>query len=272
MRTSEVSGPPVVARTASLDELTAKVRRFGAIKSMRATVAMQIAVLSDDRKKRTEYTDVRGAIVIRRPGFIRAQADVPITGQRALDMVSDGKTFKVHLPWNKRFFTGRNEIEAPSQKRLENIRPQHIRSALLIDPPAADESAVLDNVVEGNSAYHVVVFERQGSDGRRYITRKIWFDRVRLELARVQIYARDANVMTDARYLGWAEENSLPWARTVVITRVSDGYTLSVTTLKPGLNQSVPDSSFELEPPEGIKVEKLGADDSSEATAQALND
>jgi len=248
------------------------VRRFGDVESMRATVEMQIAVLSDDRKKRTEYTDVRGAIVIRRPGFIRAQADVPVTGQRALDMVSDGKTFKVHLPWNKRFFTGLNEVESPSEKRLENIRPQHILDALMIDPPADDESAVLDNVVDGNSAYHVVVFERQDSDGKRYITRKIWFDRVRLDLSRVQIYARDADVVTDARYMGWSEENSLPWAQTVVITRITDGYTLSVTTLKPGLNQDVPDASFELEPPDGIKVEKLGADNPDNATAQAVND
>lgn len=256
-RTTTVAGPPVIAYTATLDELLDKLRVFGEIKTMRSTVVMRIAVMSDDFKKRTEYTDVRGFVITRRPGWIHAQAN--FLGQKAFDMVCDGATFRVYIPLKKRFFVGDNDRDEPSEKRLENIRPQHIFEAMMIDPPGDDEYAMLENIVEGPAAYHVVVLARNGGPNLR-ISRKAWFERAGMQLARIQVFNENSDVATDVRYLDWEEQNSLPYAKTVIITRPKDGYSLTVRTTKPGLNAQLPPDAFELKAPEGVKVEWIGGE------------
>ena len=75
---------------------------------------------------------------------------IPIVRNKAFDMVSDGREFKVWIPGKNRFVVGRNDApEVKTKLPIENMRPQDIYEALLIpaiDPQ--DEIAVVENGYE----------------------------------------------------------------------------------------------------------------------------
>jgi len=224
-----------------------------------------VAILSEDRKEIKEFSEAGGAILIRKPGFIRVKAEFPVVGSTVFDMTSDGTEFKVHLPTQERFLVGRNELTKPSEKRSENVRPQHIREALVIDPPLeGEEIAFLRNVTYSGQAYHVVSIRKTD---RPQLAREIWFDRVSLHIARQAIYEAGGELATDAWYRQWLDTETVPFPGVIQIDRPKDGYLLRVEVLKPGVNEQVPPKAFVLNPPEGVTVERIG--DSSEEEPRA---
>lgn len=259
VRTRRVEPAPVVLNKVTIEELIAKLRRFGEIRTMKATVEFRLAVKSDDHSTVTEYTEVPGFALIRRPSMIRTQAMLPVVGTTVFEMVSDGETYRVHLPSKKRFLIGDAQAVSSNGTREEKVRPQHILEALLIDPPRDNELyASLENTVVGNRAYQVIYLLGDGGTRNLVLSRKFWFDRVDLSISRQQVFDENGDVVTDARYRAWAEQDSLPYPRVVRISRPQEGYDLQVRVIEPGLNAEVADESFELEPPKGIKVERVG--------------
>lgn len=261
-KTRKVATPPVALMDATLDDLLVELRRLGAIESMKATVDLQLTYLNDERTKETELRDVRGFILGKRPGHIRVQAQTPVTGGTAFDMASDGSTFRVYLPWKKRFIEGDTANVKRSEKRTENVRPQHVLEALLLDPPLEEETPVMDRVKEGYRHFYVVqlMTDREG-EGLR-IQRKVWFDRATLRVARVEVRNNEGEVISVSRYQAWDSGDGQPFPRQVMIERPLEGYDLAMTFLKPGLNEEVPDQSFVLDPPKGLEVERMGEDES----------
>ena len=64
-----------------------------------------------------------------------------------------------------------------------------------------------------------------------------------------------------AGYRAWTDEFGEVFPREVVLTRPLEGYDLAVRFIKPGLNEEVPDDSFDLEAPPGVEVERVGEED-----------
>jgi outer membrane lipoprotein-sorting protein len=184
-------------------------------------------------------------------------------------MASNGETFQMYLPSRKRFFVGKAVEEKRSENRTENIRPQHILEALLIEPQQPDEWATLQNAVEGLTPYQVVSLVSPQSEQKAKVTRKFWFTRETFELSHMQILDDHGDTATLARYEQWAEQDGLPYAAAVTVIRPGDGYTLQIRILTPGLNETVPEDSFVLETPEGVTVERLGETPSEQANAKA---
>lgn len=248
--------PPVVAKTAALEDLTAIVERFTQVQSLKAVVTLQLTYLNDDRTKENIVMEVNGAIVAERPDKIRVQAQVPVTKQKAFDMVSNEGMFRVYLTFKDRFFEGSTASQARSEKRSENIRPQHIFEPLLVAPLADAGSLALDVVREGGTPYYVIQ-ELAQEDGHFGIPRKFWFSRADLQLSRLEIRDKEGELATAARYSGWTNHGELLFPETVVIDRPVDGYTLTVKFVKPGINETPGENAFVLEAPEGVKVEHI---------------
>ena len=238
---------------------------------MKSTIYIQLTVESDERDEQTEHREVRGALVTRRPGWIRATAQTPGGISKAIDMVSNGLTYQVYVPWKNLVYEGANRMDERSENRAENIRPQHILDAIMFAPVGEDQLILMDTESYGRSGFQIVhLVDRNGGDPPK-IGRKYWFSRDDLSLARLQILDPDAELATDAWYRDWQEENGLPYPKSVRIERPRDGYRIDIQILKAGLNEPVPDTSFVLNLPQDIQVERIG-EPAAETTAQASND
>src|SRR6266496_3920181 len=157
------------------------------IQSMQATVDIDTSVGGAKKGKITEYQQIRGYVLARKPAMLRMIGLLPIIRNTAFDMVSDGQEFKVSIPPKNRFVVGRNDLVTPNpQQPLENLRPQVIYDALLlreIDPQ--NETAVLENGVETvtdekgrkleQADYVIDVIRGHGNDS--WLSRKIVFSR-----------------------------------------------------------------------------------------------
>jgi hypothetical protein len=247
---------PGVVRHASLDELTATIDRFERVQSLKAVVDLQLTYLNDERNKETTLTDVRGGIVAERPDSIRVQAQLPVTRQKAFDMVSHSGMFKVYLAFKNRFFEGSTDTDTHSEKRSENIRPQHVLEPLLVAPFKENSILALDMVREGRALFYVVQ-EMIPEGGPYRIARKFWFSRSDLALSRLEIRGDDGEVETMASYEGWTDYGEKIFPTVTTIERPVDGYTLKITFLKPGIDEKPAENAFNLEPPDGVQVERI---------------
>lgn len=249
--------------TAGLEELAARLQqRHAAIETLNATVALEPSLISASRGEIADYKDVRGFILIRKPKWIRIIAQYPIVRGTAFDMVSDGETFRLHLPSRNLFLTGPNRIEKPSPKKLENLRPQHLLEALLIEPPnPASEQTMLESWSDEGGASYLFHIVRRGPGDRLQLARKVWFDRLSLEIVRQQVFDAAGDPVTDARYAGWQRRDGVLYPGHVVIRRPKDGYELSIRFERLTLNQPLGEDRFVLAQPEGVQVRRVGGEE-----------
>jgi outer membrane lipoprotein-sorting protein len=238
--------------------LGAIVRQYDAIRDFNATVDMVPALGSAERSKITEYKDVRAFILYRKPNDIRLIGLYPVVRNKAFDMVSTGTDFKLYVPAQNRFITGRNDVIQPSKNKLENLRPQHFLDALVVHPvDLTTDKILMENFTDEENAYyilHVVHVER----GELYLNRTIWFNRLDLQLSRQLIFDENGNILTDARYSEWKAFDNVPFPKHVEINRPRDEYGVVIEMVKMDINKGLSDEKFVLAQPEGSKLQVLG--------------
>src|SRR5579864_7318644 len=133
-------------READRDELVSDLAAYAdRIKTLDATVDIAPSVGGSKKGKVTDYTEIRGYILVRKPAMLRMIGLFPVVRNRAFDMVSDGQSFRLSIPTKNKFIVGQNNLVYKSQQGLEALRPQHILDALLVKPvDPKDELAVLE--------------------------------------------------------------------------------------------------------------------------------
>ncbi len=257
--TRKGSGPTLVLLTADKQTLIDRIaQEYQRVSSFNATVDMVPALGSSEKNKITEYKDVRGYILFRKPTDIRIIGLYPVVRNKAFDMVSNGKTFKLYLPSSNRFIVGSNELIAPSKNKIENLRPQHFLEALLVSPVQPDERPELMNYTDEDNADYILHLVHQQADGTLVPSRSIWFNRVNLHLARQLAFDPAGNILTDARYSDWKNYDGVPFPKTIDIDRPQDEYGVVLTLVKMEINRGVSDDKFVLDQPEGSVLQTLG--------------
>ncbi len=249
------------------------------IKSFQATVDIDTSVGGVNNGQVTDYKEIRGYVLARKPAMLRLIGLMPIVRNRAFDMVSDGKEFKLWIPPKNRFVIGRNDVEVPHPKqRLESVRPQDFYDALLIreiDPE--HEIAVLENGYETvldskrhrveQPDYEIVVV-RKGQNGW-FLSRKIMFSRIDLQPHHQQIYDEKGNLATDVRYGDYKEYDGINFARQTEIERPQEAYDITLNIVKLEMNKPISDDQFELQQPEGAEVVRLGQENNQSQNSKA---
>jgi outer membrane lipoprotein-sorting protein len=240
-----------------LEELVGGVRAWDqSLHTINATVNLEPSVGSVNKGEIEQYKEIRAFLLIRKPGMFRLIGLLPVVGSRVFDMVTDGKEFKVHLPTKNKMLVGRNNMERPSAKKLENIRPQHLFDALVIRPVAADERAVLENQTdEAEASYIVHILAGRGAN--LILARNLWFDRVGLHLSRQVIFDAKGDIITDARYENYKVSHGISFPHTITIMRPMDEYGVKLTVQKLELNRELDDDKFFLTIPPGTEVMDL---------------
>src|SRR6266478_5949398 len=237
------------------------------IHALQATVDIDTSVGGAKKGTVTDYKQIRGYVLIRKPAMLRMIGLMPIVRNRAFDMVSDGRDFKLWIPPRNRFVVGRNDIETHNVAQpMENLRPQHIYDALIlreIDPE--NEIAVMENSFEivTDAKHHQVQqadYEmeviRKGEHGW-FLSRKIVFSRTDLLPHRELVYDQMGSLATDSRYENYKDYNGLNFPSQIEIWRPQEEYDITLTIVKLQLNEPLPDDKFVLEQPAGAQVVHL---------------
>ncbi len=237
------------------------------IQSLQATVDIDTSAGGAKKGHVTDYKEIRGYVLARKPEMLHMIGLLPIVRTTAFDMVSDGQQFKLWIPPRNRFVIGNNEVQAfnPDQP-MENIRPKDIYGALLIRPIDTEhEIAVLENGFEilhdakGHRVlqedYELVVI-RKGEQGWK-LARKIVFSRTDLEPHRQYIYDEQGNLETDAKYASYKEYDAVSFPSRIEIFRPREEYDIILNILKLEINKPLRDDQFALAQPPGAVVVHL---------------
>ena len=254
-------------KTATQERLIEYVNTQAAkIQSIQATVDIDASAGNPSNSKVTDYKEIRGYVLARKPEMLRMKGLLPVVRNTAFDMVSDGHSFKVSIPPQNKFVIGANNAEYQAEKRLENMRPQYIYDALLLPEIGADEIAFLENGYETvldakkhrveQPNYGLLVI-RKGSNGW-YLSRRIEFSRTDLLPHRQRIYDQQGNVATDAHYLDYKDFGGTSFPNTIEIERPREDYDIALRMVKLEINKPLTDDQFALEAPPGAEVVHLG--------------
>jgi hypothetical protein len=236
------------------------------IQSMQATVDIDASAGDIKNGRITDYKEIRGYVLARKPAMLRMKGLLPLVRNTAFDMVSDGREFKLWIPPRNKFVVGLDNADNyQPDKRLENMRPQYIYDALLLPEVGQDEIAVMENGYETvldakkhrveQPDYELAVI-RKGPQGW-YLSRKIQFSRSDLLPHRQQIYDQQGNVVTDARYQDYKDYAGTTFPATIEIERPRENYDITLSMIKLEINKALTDDQFALEQPAGAEVVHL---------------
>ena len=114
---------PNPLRSATQQELMDAINvQSGRIRTMQATVDIDTSVGGENKGTVTDYKEIRGYVLARKPAMLRMIGLFPIVRNKAFDMVSDGQQFKLWIPTKNRFVTGRNDVQTVNPRQpLENV-------------------------------------------------------------------------------------------------------------------------------------------------------
>jgi hypothetical protein len=248
-------------------------QQAAAIRTLKATVDIDSAAGGIKKGTQTQYKEIRGFVLARKPGALHMTGLMPFVRTLAFDMVSDGQDFKLWIPPKNKFVIGQNQVNVPSSDQpMENIRPQNIYEALLIkhiDP--ATEIAVLENGYETlhdgkghrilQEDYILTVINKSGDNPR--LARKIIFGRTDLKPHEQMIYTDEGKISTDAKYAEYKDYNGVSFPSRIEIYRPQEEYDITLSMLKVEINAPLRDDQFVLEQPEGAQVVHLDRPQSS---------
>jgi outer membrane lipoprotein-sorting protein len=266
-RSRTVTLRPTAAQlqTATGNDLVDRINATAAnIQTLKATVRIAASVGGSKRGKITEYEEIRGYILARKPSTLRMTGLFPILQNHLFDMVSNGQGFKLWIPPKNEFIVGTDDVTRRSLQPLENLRPQVIYDALLLHPiDLQNEFVVLE---EGE---HVVIdpatqkpllrpdytldIIKQNGHGW-YLSRKTVFDRTDLQPHQQVLYDEHGSVVTDVQYDEYREFTGVLFPTNIQIWRPQEEYAVKLQITKLTINGPIMDDQFALEPPSGASV------------------
>jgi hypothetical protein len=244
------------------------------IQSMQATVDIDSSSTDLKNGRATDYKEIRGYVLARKPAMLRMKGLLPLVRTTAFDMASNGQEFKVWIPPQNKFVVGLNGSDNyQPDKRLENLRPQYVYDALLMPGIGPDEIAAMENGYETvldskrhrveQPDYRLLVI-RKGPQGW-YLSRRIEFSRIDLLPHQQTIYDQQGNVATDVHYQDYKDYGGVAFPSAIQIERPREGYDLALHMLKLEINKALSDDQFALEQPVGAVVVRLDQANSSAA-------
>jgi hypothetical protein len=269
IRTVPKTRPAEVVMNATLDQLLTQVEtRFNQIQSLNASVEIVASEGGSRQGQVKVYPSFSGYIFLRKPEDLRVLLRVPYLGSVGLDMVSDGKSWKLWIPHNHIAMIGTSEVTDPTQHGLESLRPKVIFDSLLVrglDPDQlvglTQDSRILPDPKDKKQLieepdYELSILEQPHGHSVHPL-RVIHIGRSTLLPYQQDIYDRFGNVVTQAFYSNYQYFGDIPFPMKIEIKRPQDQYSLTITITKLLVNQKLDDDQFELKFPEGVTPKSM---------------
>jgi outer membrane lipoprotein-sorting protein len=268
---------PDVVQDATLDQVLQQVDdRYKTLQSMTLIVQISTTTGSSRQGVLTESINFNGAIILENPEQIRVILNAPIVQSRILDMVSDGRTFKLLAPTESCVITGSDVVTNTAQKGIYSLRPAVILDSLLIRGLEPDQivsrtqdSRTFENPRKKNDFieepdYDLELLSSPKGQVARTL-RVIHIGRTTMLPYQQDIYDTDGNIATQASYSNYKRYGNLNFPSTIVIKRPLDELGLTITVTKATFNQKLPDDQFKLDTPEKL-AHIINMDDPASAT------
>lgn len=206
----------------------------------------------------TEYATVRTYVLFLRPDNIRVLGLDPVLHSSTIfDMVSTGSQFRVYIPSKNRFITGSNNAPPSSNNALENMRPETFLHSLIVEPPAATDTTLLENDTNENQAIYIL-FMAGEENGSLRLNRAVYFDRYTLRVVRQKTFDLTGNIVSETLYSDWKPYGEITYPSVITIRRPQEGYEVTMTVLDLKMNpRNVTAAKFVLPPPPGTQLTVL---------------
>ena len=259
---------PVVQST-SLDGLVRGIdRHYDEIKTMNLTVEIAASTGGAQTGEVKEYPAFSGYIFMRKPADLRVLLLVPVLRSKAMDMVSDGKTFKLLIPPRNKAIVGTNEVMTPSKNGLENLRPYVFLDSLLIHGPGTEEivsrtqdTRVIETTDSTKDLVELPDYDLQilGKPIGQiaHTNRVLHISRDNLLPYQQEIYDGTGQIVTRANYSNYQEYGPIRFPTKIVIERPLDQYSLTVTVTKATFNEKLEEDQFDLKIPDTVPVQQM---------------
>lgn len=271
-------GGPRQAKGCSLPGLASRVRppadaellasynsRAGLVQSLEVSMMVRGKSGSQFGKRTQDARPAPTMLSFSAPDLLRMTGAIPFSARRSFDFASDGRQFRLLVPDGKRmrFYVGAVDAPAESTNPKENLRPQPIIDALYWTRGTLDPSTRNARNREGAS---------------RTIRLNLALGRSKVKAADVEfntlsgsvttITHRDAaeRVVSEVYYSDWQGQpsgdnatESVCFPRRIVVIEPSQHLELEMKILSLSVNPLIPRSKFELIPPKGIPIVRLGS-------------
>jgi hypothetical protein len=260
-----IRATPAKLQTATRIDLVERINAEATqIQTLNAAVGITASVGGSKRGKITEYQEIHGYILVRKPSSLRMIGLLPILQNHMFDMVSSGQEFKLWVPPKNQFIAGNNDTARPSTQPLANLRPQVTYDALMVQ--AVDLENDLAVLEEGEhmgidretqkpvlQPYYALDIIKQNGQGW-YLARKTVFDRTDLQPHQQVMYDEHGSIATEVLYDEYREFNGVLFPTNIRIWRPQEEYSIKLEVTKLTINGPVMDDQFVLEPPSSAGI------------------
>jgi outer membrane lipoprotein-sorting protein len=273
------SGPPAQLQTATKSDLITRYdQQADTVTTLNATITMTLTGGSAYTGVIKQYHEVKGFILAQKPSTIRVIGQAPVVGTNIFDMESDGDTFRIFIPSQNKFLTGPADLERPSAKPIENLRPQHLTGAIFWEAIPSQSPVLLEEASDAASQYYILTvirrIDKSGADtvdAEWEIALKVWFDRADLSVARRQAYDPGGKLASDVRYSEWDTFGAVRYPRQIALTRPGNDYKLQIGITKAAFNETISADRFELRQPPGAELVNVGEEPQPMKPAEPKN-
>ena len=176
------------------------------------------------------YRRARGYLIAKRPDSIYISIQNPLTRSTVITMTTNEGNFEIWVPGENKYLMGKTNLKPNDKRPLYNVRPEHLLSALLIEPiPTGDSTIlhVLEEDVDSSSKYYVISVLEAPAEGTQaaLLKRKLWVERSRLGLVR-QRYYDAGHLVSTMRYSNLVQVGSNIVPTGVEVERLEERYTI----------------------------------------------
>jgi outer membrane lipoprotein-sorting protein len=269
-----VKAPSVVMNADATLLASILSRTYDSIQTLSATVDMQASVGGTQKGSVTDYTSLRGFILLRKPEMLRVIGLLPVVRTQAFDLVSDGSNFKLYIPHDTKVIEGKNSLTAKSSNQLLNLRPNMFFDSMLVRKIEPNDQVFLtteNNVIQDPKTKKFIevrdyllwfVRAKTGKEGPAEIPELIPERRVRFSSENLQpieqvVYDEDGKPQTITLYGPLQTFGTEKFPGTITIKRPQEEYQIVMTVQKLILNQTLKDDQFQLDIPDGVKIQRM---------------
>ena len=220
---------PLAAMTATRMELIEKAGQASGFTALKLKVSYELAGRDPKTGEVKEWRESEGFVLLRKPADIRVK--VQVFQVTAIDMVSDGKEFSIDVPPKNTFIRGLNHQVIPPRRDVPvNVRPQHIFEALAIDAlDGSDPSLIsLEEYRQDGRQFYILSCHRRAPDGGLALKRRIWFDRLDLNIVRLQAYSAGGRLESEIGYSDFRTVDGHVYPGLVRFERPQEAYRMAI--------------------------------------------